>query len=89
MRAVRGESIFAGYTTTNRWWISPPYKNKPLLDGSYYKSDPTQVSWSRAAGTDRIIQIQVSPAVIPEPSTLIIWPLLGILGSTIAWWRRR
>ena len=26
---------------------------------------------------------------IPEPSTFIIWSLLGALGITIAWWRRR
>ena len=27
--------------------------------------------------------------VIPEPPTLIIWSLLGILGIGIRWWRRR
>jgi hypothetical protein len=26
---------------------------------------------------------------IPEPSTFIIWSLLGALGITIGWWRRR
>jgi hypothetical protein len=28
-------------------------------------------------------------AAIPEPSTFIIWSLLGALGLTIGWWRRR
>ena len=27
--------------------------------------------------------------VIPEPSTLIIWSLLGGLGTGVGWWRRR
>ena len=27
--------------------------------------------------------------VIPEPSTLIVWSLLGALGVTVGWWRRR
>ncbi len=27
--------------------------------------------------------------VIPEPSTLIIWSLLGALALTVGWWRRR
>jgi len=27
--------------------------------------------------------------VIPEPSTLMIWSLLGALGVSVAWWRRR
>lgn len=26
---------------------------------------------------------------IPEPTTIIIWSLLGILGITIGWWRRK
>ena len=30
-----------------------------------------------------------SNEVIPEPSTLIIWSLLGTLGITVGWWRRR
>ena len=28
-------------------------------------------------------------AAIPEPSTLIVWSLLGALGFTVQWWRRR
>jgi hypothetical protein len=27
--------------------------------------------------------------VVPEPSTLAIWSLLGALGITVGWWRRR
>ena len=27
--------------------------------------------------------------VIPEPSTLIIWSLLGGLGISLGWWRRK
>jgi len=32
--------------------------------------------------------VEVSGA-IPEPSTLIIWSLLGALGTGLGWWRRR
>ena len=28
-------------------------------------------------------------ATIPEPTALIIWSLLGSLGITIGWWRRK
>jgi hypothetical protein len=28
-------------------------------------------------------------SAIPEPSTLVIWSLLGALGLTVGWWRRR
>jgi MYXO-CTERM domain-containing protein len=28
-------------------------------------------------------------SVVPEPSTLIIWSLLGALGIAVGWWRRR
>ena len=28
-------------------------------------------------------------AVIPEPSTFVIWSLLATLGITVGWWRRR
>ena len=30
-----------------------------------------------------------SPTVVPEPSTFAIWSLLGTLGITVGWWRRR
>ncbi len=29
------------------------------------------------------------PEGVPEPSTLIIWSLLGALGITVGWWRKR
>jgi hypothetical protein len=28
-------------------------------------------------------------SAIPEPSTLVIWSLLGTLGITVGWWRRK
>jgi hypothetical protein len=34
------------------------------------------------------VKLTGTPAV-PEPTTLIIWSLLGTLGVTIGWWRRR
>jgi len=29
------------------------------------------------------------PSTIPEPSTLIIWSLLGVCGMGVGWWRRK
>ena len=34
-------------------------------------------------------QTVVTSRVIPEPSTLAIWSLLGALSITVGWWRRR
>ena len=31
----------------------------------------------------------LSYSPVPEPSTLIIWSLLGALGLSVAWWRRK
>jgi len=33
--------------------------------------------------------VEFGGGVIPEPSTLIVWSLLGALGITVGWWRRR
>ena len=30
-----------------------------------------------------------TPATVPEPATFIIWSLLGALGVSLDWWRRR
>ena len=34
-------------------------------------------------------QLDASITPIPEPSTLIVWSLLGALGMGLGWWRRR
>ncbi len=34
-------------------------------------------------------QVTLTPAAIPEPASLVIWGLLGGLGVSLAWWRRR
>ena len=44
--------------------------------------DPADTDW------DYRLQGQQG-TVIPEPSTFIIWSLLGALSLTIGWWRRR
>jgi hypothetical protein len=33
--------------------------------------------------------VEFGGTVIPEPSTFIIWPLLGALGITVGYWQRR
>ena len=37
----------------------------------------------------RMDDVKISTAQIPEPSTLIIWSLLGGLAIAVGWWRRR
>jgi len=43
------------------------------------------------AGDARMVvdNVQVSECVVPEPSTVIVWSLLGGIGLTVGWWRRR
>jgi hypothetical protein len=35
------------------------------------------------------VRIYEGDAAIPEPSTLVIWSLLGSVGVAVGWWRRR
>ncbi len=42
---------------------------------------------SALIGENGAIKFESSP--IPEPTALIVWSLLGALGVTIGWWRRR
>jgi len=45
------------------------------------------IVWDAFDGHD--YEVFVYRAVIPEPSALVIWSLLGTLGVTMGWWRRR
>jgi len=38
---------------------------------------------------DFYLLVDTEDAVAPEPSTLVIWSLLGGLGICVGWWRRR
>lgn len=42
-----------------------------------------------AVGAVYLFQGVSEPATIPEPSTFIIWSLLGTLAIGVGWWRRR
>ena len=44
---------------------------------------------NRWAGSYEAYLDEVTVSAIPEPSTLIIWSLLGAIGITIGWWSRR
>jgi hypothetical protein len=37
----------------------------------------------------RPVELNLAVDAVPEPSTLLIWSLLGALGIAIGWWRRR
>ena len=62
--------------------------------GSIYYTDDNSGLANAAnfvGSTDRVYSIDVfgATASIPEPSTLIIWSLLGGLGIAFGYWRRR
>jgi hypothetical protein len=40
-------------------------------------------------GSSILNTYQINGTQVPEPSTLAIWSLLGALGITIGWWRRK
>ena len=42
-----------------------------------------------AVGNLEVILAAGSGGVIPEPTSLIVWSLLGALALTVGWWRRR
>ncbi len=48
-----------------------------------------QVFVGDAQGVDGFLYVIPEPSSIPEPSTLIIWSLLGALGIAVGWYRKR
>jgi hypothetical protein len=36
-----------------------------------------------------VLEANGSPAPIPEPTTLVVWSLLGSLAVGLGWWRKR
>ena len=68
------------------------------LDNQSFPSDVTYLGVTRThagAGTDLLATVDynldnvVLSQAVPEPTTLIIWSLLGGLGISIGWWRRK
>jgi hypothetical protein len=45
--------------------------------------------YSTALSDDRILAHFNAAAIVPEPSTLLIWSLLAGLGIGVGWWRRK
>jgi len=71
------------------------YESSHLLGGV---QDWISVSWSGVDYVNLVSthydyfivdDVRYDDYVIPEPSALIIWSLLGALGITVGWWRRR
>jgi len=50
-----------------------------------YAGDSRRSNWS----LDNVSRTQIIPQIIPEPTTLIIWSLLGGLAVAVGWRRRR
>ncbi len=53
-------------------------------------SDAYAAAWMTSHPSDLVSSgYTIAEAPVPEPTTLIVWSLLGVLGITIGWWRRR
>jgi hypothetical protein len=78
---------------------STPYTaTSPIIDacpaGTFVAFEDLQYPASNFDYNDEdfiftILILAETATVTPEPSTLIIWSLLGGLGITVGWWRRR
>jgi hypothetical protein len=58
--------------------------NTYYLDSSYRLS--TEPTFENYYVGFRVASVE---AVVPEPTTFLIWSLLGTLGIGLAWWRKR
>jgi hypothetical protein len=80
---VNGMSVFDG-TIDHR--SSSPYADSLFLNPGdtvdFVVGHDADNGWVRAI-------VDTSISEVPEPSTLIIWSLLGGLGIAMGWWRRR
>ncbi|MHB1034563.1 MAG: hypothetical protein ACYC35_25675 [Pirellulales bacterium] len=47
--------------------------------------DSSTVIWNKPSD----INVQVDGEMVPEPTTLVIWSVLGTLGIALGWWRKR
>ena len=60
---------------------------RPVADISRIVVQPDQ---STPLGDDYVIDnIHFNANVVPEPATLAIWSVLGLIGVGASWWRRR
>jgi hypothetical protein len=72
--AVTQASTPSGYATTNFIGIT----------------DPTGFTSVQLTSPDYVLDINnIAYATVPEPATFIIWSILGGLGLTVGWWRKR
>jgi hypothetical protein len=62
--------------------------SRPTADIVSVQIGPSQ-AYGDAFAIDDVRFESGDGGVVPEPSTLLIWSLLGCLGITVGWWRRR
>jgi hypothetical protein len=84
-------------TANTRYWIQ--ISTDPSTAVWWWSSDTSGIGvagefFSNANGVwpndDGPYQMQVSGnSTVPEPGAIIVWSLLGALGITLGWWRRR
>lgn len=70
-----------------------------IADGVKVRQDSTTHFWAMVPHPNSFMAFQItdtdvfvdgaSASIIPEPSTFIIWSLLGAVSITVGWWRRR
>jgi hypothetical protein len=58
-------------------------------DEVYFASLPSNPPLDEQGNWIIATQASPLPSDVPEPSTIIIWSLLGTVAVTVGWWRRR
>ncbi len=78
-----------GQLFTAPWsWPGVPETDGLLdLTDAFHVSPTDSTPMALAEGIQILVASDVS--AVPEPATLVIWSLLGALGVSIGWWRRR
>ena len=60
-----------------------------VLQDGVASFDAVQTSEYNIRLDETTLTVETQTGVIPEPGSIVVWSLLGALGTTVVWWRRR
>jgi len=90
------ESVTAAGTLlpNDDWWFHFSIGTMAHAHYEMFEPDPNVNNTNSAAQASFDFELTLTPtdgqgSVVPEPSTIIIWSLLGTLAVTVGYWRRR
>ena len=86
-----------GKNLVGRGWANGHFKNQGHVIGDgiapgeriVFGPDWIVLPYNNIGGPGTLVARATDASVIPEPSTLVIWSLLGGIGITVGRWRRR